>query len=274
MNDEDEVKYDPNMAIKTEDLPAIKIEPGTSAQPFEDLSAAQEQVSLVRSLISKTVKLEAEVIEKETALEQLRREMVEMKNTMKAERQLLLSSLDQRKNDTAALNHRLAQEERSFREQKLALQTEINFQKQEKRTLQLQLDQRKIDSDIMSQGFAAERRRFREGKVALQQKVKRLEAEKQSLQTRLSQSASAAPSQPASLPPQPSSSNAGYPRPQKKVTYLLQTKPDGSPVLVAHPGDYQEGRLQVKREFASKQPSQVRRSPEKFNSSLFNNNFF
>lgn len=114
------MKYDPNKKIKTEDFPAVKTESGTSAHPNEDLSAAQEQMSLVKTLISKTVKLKAEMFEQDASLAQLRREMAEMKNTMEAETQSLQARLDKHGEENEELKQKLTlQAERAEAEKRL-----------------------------------------------------------------------------------------------------------------------------------------------------------
>lgn len=67
------MKYDSNMAIKTE---------GAIADDAEGLLAAQENVNLLKHLISENEKLKAEILEKDANLEQLRSELEKRKNAM------------------------------------------------------------------------------------------------------------------------------------------------------------------------------------------------
>lgn len=158
-------------------MPALIAKPGTSAHPIEDLSIAQEEVSLLESFINKTVKLEAEVLEKNSTLEQLRRELDEVK----AEKQSLQSSLDKLKAESnSAMSQRRSQEERHLREENARLQKQIELQEEEKRSLQASLDQQKIDSDAITQRHAGEAWRLREENSKLKQQVERVEAEEQS----------------------------------------------------------------------------------------------
>lgn len=128
------VKYDPNMEVK-EEVQEIKTEEGTIADPCVDLAAEQERVNLVKFLISKNEKLEADTLANHANLEEMRRKLVEMKNAMdnaETEKRTFQSRLIQQNSESDALRQHFAQETRFFREENFELKQKLQLEVQQK----------------------------------------------------------------------------------------------------------------------------------------------
>lgn len=101
------------MVIKTEAVETIKTENNEFADSYKDLVASQEKVNIVKSLISKNEKLEADVVAKDANLEQLSRVIVEMENSIESlatEKWSLQNRLDHQITETDAIIQRFEQE--------------------------------------------------------------------------------------------------------------------------------------------------------------------
>lgn len=167
------------MVIKTENLPEIKIEPGTSTHPIEDLTAAQEQVTLVKNLISKTEKLEAEVLEKNARVKKLCLKLFEMKNTMEVQKKSFQSQLKKQESEARGSASRwslLLLKElhmlwRLVDKRDKGLLQKIERHKAEKESVQARFDQLRSKSAAMRQSFVKEKQRLREMTFRLKHKL-------------------------------------------------------------------------------------------------------